>query len=180
MRSAVMLRLDRFAMRQWEEGYTGTRMTGITREDFERSIQAIPVLAEELVEGYAPFCKHLFVRNWVKGLKSPTVALDDVTRPLVKSEYQARTEKELPVLVRWVPASAVPERADAEWLDLILYSKAQIVQECVAMGEADDTSHIDYDWGIISIKAQVRRVLLLLSRGFVLMVKARLKIMSFP
>lgn len=109
-----------------------------------------------LVDGYAPFCKHIFVRNWIKGLKSPTVELTSALTPLVVSEYQARTEKELPVLVRWIPETKIPaaSRPDASWLDLILYSKAQIIEECKAMGEVDDTSNIDYDWGVISIKAQ--------------------------
>jgi hypothetical protein len=110
----------------------------------------------ELRDGYAPFCKHIFLRNtFIPGLKASTVKLDAKTSPLVTSQYQSRTEKELPVLVRWIPAALADHiLEDATWLDLILYSKEQIVKECRATHEADDTSAIDYDWGIISVKAQ--------------------------
>ncbi len=91
MRPAITLRLDRFAFRQWNSDYNGTKMTGISRDDFERAIQQLPAVT--LVDGYAPFCKHVFVRNWIAGLKAPTVALTEARRPLVVSDYQARTEK---------------------------------------------------------------------------------------
>lgn len=151
----MRLRLDRFALRQWEEGYVGSRLSGITPADFERELQRLAAQPDvRLVDGYAPFCKHIFVRNWIAGLKAPTLALSDAVAPLVRSEYQARTASELPVLVRWVPASAVAARPDAAWLDVILYSKAQIVAETRAQGADDDTSTLDYDWGVISVKVQ--------------------------
>ena len=37
---------------------------------------------------------------------------------------------------------------------MILYSKEQIGKETQAMGSEDTNADIDYDWGIISIKAQ--------------------------
>ncbi len=61
--------------------------------------------------------------------------------------------------MRWVPAAALKAPlADATWLDVILYSKQQIVAECRSMGEAEDTSALDYEWGIISIKAMLPSV----------------------
>lgn len=147
------IRLDRFCFRQFDDPkYVGTQLTGTKEAFLERVQQQQAEL--ELVDGYAPFCKHVFVPNFLAGVKSPTVRLTEATRGLVVSEYQARTDKELPVLVRWIPAARLGARPDATWLDLILYSKAQIVAECRAMGEADDTSGLDYDWGIISVKAQ--------------------------
>ena len=116
------------------------------------STHCIP-LGRPLTPLSAAFCKHIFVPNFVAGLKAPTVRLTDETRQLVRSDYQARTEKELPVLARWIPGDTLGERPDATWLDLILYSKEQIVAENRAMGnDQDDTSGEDYDWGIISIK----------------------------
>jgi hypothetical protein len=53
------------------------------------------------------------------------------------------------VLERWFPRDAV-SIPEAKWLDLILYSKEQIIEESKAMGNA--TTDEDYDWGIISIK----------------------------
>jgi hypothetical protein len=150
----MRLRLDKFAFRQWDDAsYPGTRMPpGVSKTAFLEHVVALG--PQPLVDGYAPFCKHVFVKNFVPGLKGTTVALTAENKSLVESAYQARTEKELPVLVRWIGAERAAARPDATWLDLILYSKEQIVSECKAMGEADDTSGEDYEWGIISVKAQ--------------------------
>lgn len=42
----------------------------------------------------------------------------------------------------------------AEYLDIILYSKEQIQKENSAMGNQDPNANLDYDWGVVSIKAQ--------------------------
>jgi hypothetical protein len=154
--ASLRLRLDKFCFRQWDDAhYSGTRMPhSISKEVFlQHVLKSGPF---ELRDGYAPFCKHLFLRNtFVPGLKASTVRLDAKTASLVESQYQARTEKELPVLVRWIPAARAQHLLEeATWLDIILYSKDQIVKECRATKEEDDTSDIDYDWGIISVKAQ--------------------------
>lgn len=52
-----------------------------------------------LHEGYAPFCKHVFMPNFA-GLPSGTAAITPENEPLLRTAYEARTEKELPVLVR--------------------------------------------------------------------------------
>ena len=40
----------------------------------------------------------------------------------------------------------------AKYLDLILYSKEQVQKENEAMGNKDPNAHLDYDFGIVSIK----------------------------
>ena len=42
----------------------------------------------------------------------------------------------------------------ADYLDIILYSKEQIIKENEAMGSVDKNIDVPYDYGIISIKAQ--------------------------
>lgn len=56
---------------------------------------------------------------------------------------------------RWFPADAVEVPA-AKYLDVILYSREQLVKEHKAMpkGKGDPDSLPDAPWGIISIKAQ--------------------------
>ena len=70
---------------------------------------------------------------------------------LVRSAYEARTEKELPVLQRWIsdPGAALPQ---AKWLDVILYSREQIRAENAAMGKPQPAT--DAPWGVISVKGQ--------------------------
>jgi len=75
--------------------------------------------AAALVDGYAPFCKHVFVKNFA-GVKSTTLAITPENEHLLRSGYEARTDKELPVLGRWFPSDLVGEVPDAEYLDIIL------------------------------------------------------------
>lgn len=70
---------------------------------------------------------------------------------LLKTTYEARTEKELPVLRRYFPKEAV-KLAPCKYLDLILYSKEQVLKENAAMGSTDPNENLDYDFGIVSIK----------------------------
>ena len=80
---------------------------------------------------------------------SPCVEITPVLEPLIRTEYAARTTEELPVLSRYVPAAALGERPAAKTLDLILYSREQIMKENESMGQ--ETPH-DQPWGIVSIK----------------------------
>jgi hypothetical protein len=54
-----------------------------------------------------------------------TIEITEQNKHLLQTAYQARTEKELPVLVRFFPRGSV-ELAKARFLDIILYSKEQI------------------------------------------------------
>ena len=56
----------------------------------------------ELKDGYAPFCKHLFVENFTSAI-SGTLEITDDNRNLLRSGYEARREEELAVLWRWFP-----------------------------------------------------------------------------
>lgn len=57
---------------------------------------------------------------------------------LMRSGYDARTEQELPVMVRWFPAETAGEPPVATFLDVILYSRDQIRKETAAMGKEED------------------------------------------
>jgi Protein of unknown function (DUF3228) len=63
-----------------------------------------------------------------------------------------RKENELPVLIQYIDRNKV-EAPLATWLDVILYSREQIVKENVAMG--DPVAHTKAPWGIISVKGQL-------------------------
>lgn len=117
----------------------------------ERVAKAFPG-EDPLQPGYAPFCKHIFVPNFVPGLPDSVLPITEETMPLLKTEYVARTEKELPVLTRWFPKESVEGRVpEAKFLDVILYSREQIRKENEAMGE---DSGSDAPWGIVSVKPQ--------------------------
>ena len=106
------------------------------------------------MDGYAPFCKHVFVPNFTPA-KVSTLAISKENEALLRSAYEARTEQELPVLVRWFPKEAVGEPPVAKFLDVILYSREQIRKEATAMGRPEELEE-DAPWGIISVKPQAR------------------------
>jgi hypothetical protein len=143
--------VDQFCFRQFDDpSYAGTRVATSKADFAARANAHFDARPDCLVDGYAPFCKHVFVPNWV-GARLPYVRLTDTLQPLVRSAYEARTERELPVLSRWIPADCV-EAPVAKYLDLILYSREQIRKENAATGKPPDPT--DAPWGIISIKAQ--------------------------
>ena len=130
-----------FALRNWQEG-ASTLMLGISPEELVVRCNAA---GGPLVDGYAPFCKHLFLKN-----DTPTRAafapITDENRPLLRSGYLARREGERAVLERWFEGLEAPR---AEWLDVILYSHDQLLAE--ARDYPDEQPVPDCDWGIVSI-----------------------------
>eukprot|EP00798_Chlamydomonas_sp_ICE-L_P016140 gene16140-22294_t len=80
-----------------------------------------------LVDGYAPFCKHVFIKNFA-GVPLDALNITPDNQQLLRSGYTRRRPEELPVLARWFSAAEV-EVPTAKHLDLILYSREQMVKE---------------------------------------------------
>ncbi|KAL6067639.1 Flagellar associated protein [Balamuthia mandrillaris] len=159
--SGRRIRLHPFAFRQFEDAsYAGTRVVGMSKAEFEEKVNHHYDHKEAesettcLAEGYAPFCKHLFIPNFT-GATVGSLRITPENEHLLRSDYVARREGELPVLTRWFPHDKVT-LPTAAFLDIILYSKEQIDKEDAAMGsnESSSLSNQDYQWGIVSIKAQ--------------------------
>jgi len=152
--------IDPFAARSFVE--PGARPEGraiieFDKAEFQARVNAfyearLAAGEDPLKPGYAPFCKHLFMPNFVPGLLDSIVPVTEENAALLKSAYVARTEKELPVLARWFPKGAVADAVpEAKFLDIILYSREQIRKENAAMGE---DSGSDAPWGIVAVKPQ--------------------------
>ena len=109
-----------------------------------------------LVDGYAPFCKHVFVPNFA-GARVGALPITPSNARLLRSGYGARNARELPVLQRWFAEADVAPVPVAKTLDVILYSREQLIAERAATGRADDPAAAplpDAPWGVISVKAQ--------------------------
>ena len=146
--------LDEFAIRQWDdERYSGTRIS-FDKAAFVRKIQEAHSSGRSpLVDGYAPFCKHVFVPNFV-GAKVGNVEITKANAHILKSGYSARSDAELAVLTRWFQASDV-EAPEATHLDVILYSREQLELERAAVPSKGARPPLpNAPWGIISVKAQ--------------------------
>ncbi|KAF0731331.1 hypothetical protein Ae201684_011394 [Aphanomyces euteiches] len=146
--------LDSFSHVQFDDpNHQGTRLDW-DKEDFERRVNQLFVESgSRLVDGYAPFCKHIFIPNFV-GAKLGMARITDANRAFLKTDYVARVPTELPVsvLVRWFPSSQVEPQV-AKYLDVILYSREQLRLEAKATGKPIDES-VSAPWGIIYVKAQ--------------------------
>eukprot|EP00519_Triparma_laevis_P009704 CAMPEP_0182502102 /NCGR_PEP_ID=MMETSP1321-20130603/12761_1 /TAXON_ID=91990 /ORGANISM="Bolidomonas sp., Strain RCC1657" /LENGTH=223 /DNA_ID=CAMNT_0024706909 /DNA_START=87 /DNA_END=758 /DNA_ORIENTATION=- len=170
--NSVIVTTDQFAFRQFPKTHAETSATyggskmSVTCEAFEsicnEYISANGASDACLKEGYAPFCKHIFIPNTAPDgtiLCEADVNFLEVTpenESLLRTEYEARNEKELPVLTRYFPSSSIPksELAKPTFLDVILYSRAQIIKENAATSTPSDPSHTDIPWSIVSIKPQ--------------------------
>lgn len=149
--------LDEFAYRHWDDPkYAGARITSINKEDFTNQVRAY--IAEHggfdkcSVEGYAPFCRHVFIPNNTDA-RVDAIEITEELLPLIKSGYRSRRPDELAVLCRWIEAKDVPGGVPkADFLDLIFYSREQLIKEGQAMNLQIQEG--EWDWGLISIKAQ--------------------------
>jgi hypothetical protein len=155
--SSKSLVVDPFCFRQFHENeasksYGGT-VFSLSINEFEEIVNA-RYKEEDLKDGYASFCKHIFLVNDFTEARVNVLPLQG-NEHLVRTEYAARNEKEVPVLQRFIPMDDVggPEKLPkAKFLDLILYSREQIRKENESRG--DYTSEETAPWGIVSIKAQ--------------------------
>jgi hypothetical protein len=157
--SKPIANLDQFAARQFEPHYIGgNKIDPKFKQDFAKKVNELYKTGKyKLHDGYAPFCKHLFLPNWTGCLVSVLKITPD-NENLLRSGYQSRRPEELPVLARWFPRESVKEQIkEAKFLDIILYSREQIQKEseeftCQNSNEQENVD--DIPWGIISIKAQ--------------------------
>ncbi|EAR91276.1 flagellar associated protein (macronuclear) [Tetrahymena thermophila SB210] len=143
--------IDPFCLKQFDPNVKTSTYVCSTVEEMQEHLNKI-YDPSKLVDGYAPFCKHLFIPNFTQ-TKLSTSKITPENEHLLKTIYEARTEKELPVLRRYFPVGSVPQEV-ASHLDIILYSKEQIQLENAAMGNVDPNKDIDYHWGVVSVKPQ--------------------------
>ena len=151
--------VDPFCYRQFAEheeaskSYKGT-VFSLSVAEFE-DIANARFDEANLKDGYAPFCKHIFIENDIAPeAKVNVLPITNENDHLLRSKYEARNDKELPVLTRWFPSELVGDNLPtAKYLDLILYSREQINKENESMGKAGREGETA-PWGIVSIKAQ--------------------------
>ena len=134
--------LTEFAIeRHFDPSGAGTVITDRTPEKFQREARQFAM--QGIVRpGYAPFCRLMFLENWT-GANAGVVPITPENWFNVRSEYKARTDGELSVLVRYIELPTAPK---AKYLCLVLYSREQLAKE--------DTI-IDAEWGIVSILGQL-------------------------
>ncbi|KAL8453090.1 hypothetical protein Emed_000960 [Eimeria media] len=151
------LGLDPFCHRQFDDPHYGGTRICMDKDVFMKQLHEILLRDKPpLMDGYAPFCKHIYVENFTDATVA-SVPITEENRTLIQTGYLARRPEELPVLCRWLPASQVRHQLQrAKYLDLILYSREQIAKEAAAMSKSDQVvvDPAAPEFSIISIKAQ--------------------------
>jgi len=113
-------------------------LQGVSPDAFVHHLNTQPLVT--VLDGYAPFCKLHVHRNWT-ATRCLTVPITDDNRHLLRSTYEARTDAELPVLVRWFEGVPAPV---ADYLLVIVYSREQLLKE----GDV-----VNADWGVVGCLA---------------------------
>lgn len=158
--------VDPFCYRQFAEkenskGYAGA-VFNLSIEKFEEIVNS-QFDSSQLKDGYAPFCKHVFLVNDFSDARVNVLPITPGNEHCLRSKYEARNDKELPVLARSFDRELLlkdKEESDvfpvAKYIDLILYSREQIKKENAAMdkNKTEEELNETAPWGIVSIKAQ--------------------------
>lgn len=141
----MRIAMTTFALRNWDPEATSTRIVDFAPDAMVDACNNAVSAGDKLVEGYAPFCTHLFLRNPSPTRCSFAPILNENVH-LLRSGYRSRREGELAVLERWFEGLEAPV---AKYLDVILYSYDQLVKEAADFPEEQAVP--DCDWGIVSI-----------------------------
>ena len=130
----MSITLTDFARARLFRGQRRNTIQDITPDRFEQHLNEATPLT--VLDGYAPFCKLHVHRNWTS-TRCLAVPITAGNRHLLRSDYEARTPDELPVLVRWFEGVEPPV---ADYLVVILYSREQLAKEGTAIAA---------DWGVV-------------------------------
>ncbi|EAN30514.2 hypothetical protein TpMuguga_03g00673 [Theileria parva strain Muguga] len=150
--SEVTIDLDPFCFKQFDK--KGINYIPYPKESFVEKVRDSLRNGSVLRDGYAPFCKHLILKNFTDATCG-FIEITDKNSNLLRSGYVSRTANELPVLSRWFSKSEVSDYVKrAEYLDVILYSREQVIKEYKAMKIYEDDSKFQHDYYVISIKPQ--------------------------
>lgn len=145
---AARVVVDAFCLKQ----FTKEKGVELSAEQFATEVNSRLEGGAQLHDGYAPFCKHLFLDNFV-GIPPFYLELSASNLDELRTDYSARESYELPVLRRFFPRGAFPDRAPGQTLDVILYSREQIEKETASRGE-QPAPDADYEWSVVSFRAQ--------------------------
>jgi len=140
-----------FALRHFVRDFAGTKIVGMTPEELVALANQALAAGLKLHEGYAPFCKHLFVPNHT-ATKAGVAKITPENEHLLRSGYEARRSDEKKVLTRWFEGVEAPR---AEYLDIILYTRVQLAEE--ESGKPEDERDLppeDCEYGIVSINGE--------------------------
>ena len=150
----MKIQLTKFAERHFSKNFTGTKILDYTKKDFiDRVNFTYSVERSILIDGYAPFCKLLSIKNFTEA-KTGTLPITLENYQYLRSGYSSRTKEELPVLSQWfeIPRMFVPV---SDYLVIVLYTKDQLLKEHENKKDGDFELDHDTDYGVVAILGQM-------------------------
>jgi len=98
--SSAKILLDPFCYKQFEKA-AGSNFIDLDRLEFTARVNEFYEAngPSSLKDGYAPFCKHLFIPNTFTNVASACTAITPENQQFLRSGYEARRANELAVLV---------------------------------------------------------------------------------
>lgn len=161
------IKITDFAERHFKPDFSGTKILNMSIKEVEDIMNNLNNLkyyyddqiddfnSYKILDGYAPFCKLLFIKNFTDA-KVGTLKITIDNYQYLRSGYKSRTDSELPILSRWFELPL--KTPTAEWLVFVLYSKEQIDKEALINYDNSDNDSIlkefDAEWGVVSIMGQ--------------------------
>lgn len=136
------IKITDFAKRHFDTKFGGTKITDMSAEDFEAHINSelevfyrvkegrniLPITSdvENILPGYADFCKLVVMKNFTNA-KTGSALITLENYQYLRSGFSSRAPSELPVMDRWLELPLPAPKA--EYLMIVLYSKEQLLKE---------------------------------------------------
>ena len=103
MKQSLKIVLEPFCFKQFDPA-AGSLFINFDKQQFAERVNDFYLKVKDqggLHDGYAPFCKHLFIENFTDAI-SAYVKITPKNEAFLRSGYEARRENELAVLNRWL------------------------------------------------------------------------------
>ena len=133
-----------FVKRQYDLEFSGTKISEFDMLNL-RKFAEYRLNTNKWKYGYAPFCRIVRINN-IFNLEYPIIRISKMNQRFLRTEYKARTDSELPVLVRYFPKTSPIKKQIADYIDVILYSQLQMKKE-------NDSTGASFD--IVSVNAEM-------------------------
>lgn len=149
----MKIELTNFAKRHFNKTFVGTKILDMTPQEFTETVSRKAIFSKS-IEGYADFCKLVFIKNDFTDTKTGTMKLGLNNLQYLRSGYSSRRKEELETLSRWleIPREFIPR---AEYICVVLYSREQLLKEHETMPLEEFELSDKCEWGIVSIMGQM-------------------------
>jgi len=146
----VKYHVDRFGERQFDPKFSGTKILDLSPKEFEIYLMSdLNIQKMKLIDSKMNFCKYLIIPNFTSA-KSGSCEITMNNYQYLRSGYSSRRDGELSTLSRWFEFPI--EIPKAKYLQIVLYSKDQLISESTSRNEEVDPNLTD--WNVIAILGQ--------------------------